>query len=863
MTSFLADYHIYIIVLLLFSLMAIYLHMQRNLKKQKERFRKTIETIKDREKRHYDLLMFMGNDIYQLSKMSKFSTDTKESSRKKLQTNIFTSANNLRELLKIQTNSIETYKENFVFAQMLEEILVYLSSSFSKRETEVLFDIDPNVPCCFVGDVVHLSRIINNLLEFSIDEISEGEVFMSVTSSAVLDGECTLTITIKNDSATTTKEVIRRLFMLDYKNENEERASIRLYIAHKLTLVIDGTIEVLKNEKGGNTLVLNVPLHIISSPDIVKLDHYKEQFGAQKLLIVSRSLKVGQILKKLFGNLYSNSVTIPKEKLKAFANNLPSFDCILLEYGDIEEIKNALIQKKRENSSFCVIATYNLFSEVDETAYKFVDIYLKRPITADAIEKIIQKLQKNRANQTENTLTDLAKNDSTKALEDAAAVQILKPKREKPARKTTASTTKAYAVNLPKEETTKISEETTTDQSAATFPWQTNEERVETSDEVHEATLRQKAATQKEPSDEHKKKADKGSKKAKTEKKIEFKKRAADLTQENDIEIQKNTTTESSAENEKQESKALSKEETIKAGQKELTDLPETERANTPSMGIHPQKTTLKVHKDPIEETEDIDLDAFSRFKGVRLLIVEDNKVNQRILTSVLIKSGMIIEIVNNGEEALDCLLKQNRAYDIILMDISMPVLDGIRTTQILRQYPIFDAVPIITFTAFTLGNEIERMFAVGANAYITKPLNVQKLYTVFDMFLPKVYREVPLENEVAIEGLDVQTGIFNADQSKALYKETLKEFVAVYGELADLMPIWIREKHYERAKITCRELQNVLIAIGAYEFKELVVKMNKSFLYGEEGFLDDYSIEFSKKLKKLIKTIQHYLSQS
>lgn len=860
MTSFLTDNYIYIIVLLLLSLAAIYLYMQINLQKQKKQFKKTIETIKEQEKRRYDLLMFMGNDVYQLSKLSNFSTEPKENSYKKLQTNLFTSANNLRELLKIQTNSIETYKENFVFTQMLEEILVYLSSNFSERETEVLFDIDPGVPCCFVGDVVHLSRIINNLLEFSIDEITEGEVLMSVSSSSLADGKCTLTITIKSDTGTMTREVIERLFMLDYKNESEERASIRLYIAHKLAAAIGGTIEVTENEKGGNALVLSVPMHIISSPDIVKLDHYKEQFGTQKLLIVSRNLKVGQILKKLFGNLYSNSVMIPREKLQAFTDNLSGFDCILLEYSDIEEIKTSLLQQKKEDSSFCVIATYNLFSEIDETAYPFVDHYLKRPITTDAIEQIVKKLPKNKKKKRESQQeiteqsTALFTETATEAERESEREHTVNdhlPQAEKAeaeeneTHKTEAAIEAVHTVaNLLHKDTPENTEGT--ESAKETIPEQAKE-TTETLIETHASDPEEEDQTDL-PKDH-----------SAAEPTVESKSEEAEETtvEENRITLpQEDNAAELPVENDSPRvAESIINQNTV--------DLPQEEHSKTDTIAETPEKSALRVYKDPIEETEGVDLDSFSSFKGVRLLIVEDNKINQKILSSVLIKSGMIIEIANNGEEALNMLLKENKAFDIILMDISMPVLDGIQTTQILRQYPAFDTVPIITFTAFTLGNEIEKMFAVGANAYLTKPLDIHKLYTVFDMFLPKIDREVPLENEITIEGLDVQTGIFNADQSELLYKETLKEFVAVYGELADLMPVWIREKHYERAKIASRELQNVLSALGAYELKELVVKMNRSFLYGEESFLDGYSSEFSQTFKKLLKTIRHYLGQT
>lgn len=134
----------------------------------------------------------------------------------------------------------------------------------------------------------------------------------------------------------------------------------------------------------------------------------------------------------------------------------------------------------------------------------------------------------------------------------------------------------------------------------------------------------------------------------------------------------------------------------------------------------------LLVYKKPIEEMKNIDIDCFTYFKGSRLLIVEDNLINQKILASVLKKSGMEIEIANNGQEALDFLFVEGKQFDIVLMDISMPVMDGLLASERIRQKSNFDKMPIVTFTAFAMGAEIEQMFDIGCNAYLTKPLNIK-----------------------------------------------------------------------------------------------------------------------------------------
>ena len=154
-----------------------------------------------------------------------------------------------------------------------------------------------------------------------------------------------------------------------------------------------------------------------------------------------------------------------------------------------------------------------------------------------------------------------------------------------------------------------------------------------------------------------------------------------------------------------------------------------------PQKGYH---GPLNVYRAIMPDTEDADKESFVDFTGFRLLIVEDNLINQKILLGVLRDSGMKIDVANNGQEALDFLLQEKREYDIVLMDISMPVMDGEECTKNIRKHEEFINMPVVAFTAFAMGPEIEEMFNVGVNGYMTKPLNVKKLYTVFARFLTK-----------------------------------------------------------------------------------------------------------------------------
>ncbi len=272
------------------------------------------------------------------------------------------------------------------------------------------------------------------------------------------------------------------------------------------------------------------------------------------------------------------------------------------------------------------------------------------------------------------------------------------------------------------------------------------------------------------------------------------------------------------------------------------------------------RKTFLPVHKEALYETQNIDAECFYYFKGAKLLLVEDNKINQGIIKSVLKKSGIDIVIANNGEEALEILHSQGAVFDLILMDISMPVMDGIEATRRIRLDARFDEVPIVTFTAFAGGDEIAKMFKVGSNAFLTKPLNINQLYTAFKIYIKQVYRDTDLKNLLKTEGLDVGAGLVWSEGDEARYKERLENFYHRYAPTYKFVPKWIEEKRYDRVRAECFQLQSILDEIGAYEMKALVDDMIKDFIYKNEHLLPRFIHIYPVVFKTLLNAIEQYL---
>jgi CheY-like chemotaxis protein len=124
-------------------------------------------------------------------------------------------------------------------------------------------------------------------------------------------------------------------------------------------------------------------------------------------------------------------------------------------------------------------------------------------------------------------------------------------------------------------------------------------------------------------------------------------------------------------------------------------------------------------------------------FEGKRILVVEDDVRNIFALSSVLEPLGGSIMIARNGREALNRLASQPQP-DIVLMDIMMPEMDGIEAMQEIRKQPALRDLPIIALTAKAMPDDQQRCLAAGANDYITKPIDVDKLVSLIRIWMPK-----------------------------------------------------------------------------------------------------------------------------
>lgn len=177
-----------------------------------------------------------------------------------------------------------------------------------------------------------------------------------------------------------------------------------------------------------------------------------------------------------------------------------------------------------------------------------------------------------------------------------------------------------------------------------------------------------------------------------------------------------------------------------------------------------------------------------------KILVVEDNALNQEVALGLLEGEGFIVDIAENGQQAIERV--QSDAYDIVLMDMQMPVMDGLTATQHLRANKKFKHLPIVAMTANAMDQDKEKCMAAGMNDHVAKPIDPQQLFNVLVKWIkPKANGAKPIAkdsrqptqpnatldfagSENPIAGLDIALGMSHMMQKPALYQKILQQYI-------------------------------------------------------------------------------------
>jgi two-component system, sensor histidine kinase and response regulator len=237
------------------------------------------------------------------------------------------------------------------------------------------------------------------------------------------------------------------------------------------------------------------------------------------------------------------------------------------------------------------------------------------------------------------------------------------------------------------------------------------------------------------------------------------------------------------------------------------------------------------------------------RFQGVRILLVEDNEINQQIATELMRSAGVEVDLADNGRVAVDILAQAGLGrYDMVFMDVQMPEMDGHEATRRIRADKRFADLPIVAMTAHALVEERDRCFESGMNDHLAKPIHPAGLYRAIarwcrhagtvdhhgaeeDVGAEPLAATVSAQNagaaqpRLAIDGIDVDAGLVRAMGNKEFYLDMLGRFSQGHRGVAQAIHEAL-EQDRKTAERLAHSLRGAAALLGAGEVRDLSGKL-------------------------------------
>ncbi|WP_320044499.1 response regulator [uncultured Desulfobacter sp.] len=233
--------------------------------------------------------------------------------------------------------------------------------------------------------------------------------------------------------------------------------------------------------------------------------------------------------------------------------------------------------------------------------------------------------------------------------------------------------------------------------------------------------------------------------------------------------------------------------------------------------------------KTPGQRTRRLDQAAF--FPGARILLAEDNKINQQIALELLKPTGALVDVADNGCQAVR--MANADAYDLVLMDIQMPELNGLQATQEIRVTLDSKNLPIIAMTAHAMAGDREKSLAAGMQDHVTKPIDPDALYSALAQWIPEKKRNHPTKQEeglkvhdnagrtnvdipIDLPGIDIDKGLRNVNDNQQFYRNLLFKFKRDYADAPQKIQKFIDREDFPEARRLAHSVKGLAGSLGA-----------------------------------------------
>jgi len=227
--------------------------------------------------------------------------------------------------------------------------------------------------------------------------------------------------------------------------------------------------------------------------------------------------------------------------------------------------------------------------------------------------------------------------------------------------------------------------------------------------------------------------------------------------------------------------------------------------------------------------------------RGARVLLVEDNDINQMVAREILEDAGLLVEVADNGELALEMV--QHATFDLVFMDMQMPVMDGVTATREIRKIAALAGLPVVAMTANAMEQDRQLCLAAGMNDSLTKPVDPKALWTALMRWIPPMESRAPEAGGASggmpafareqrlddVPGLDTALGLGYMRGNEALYRSVLGRFVTSQAGVPAQIHTALANGDIAGAEMLAHTVKSVAGNIGARNIQSLAADLEQA----------------------------------
>ncbi|MDH3355817.1 MAG: response regulator, partial [Chromatiales bacterium] len=250
---------------------------------------------------------------------------------------------------------------------------------------------------------------------------------------------------------------------------------------------------------------------------------------------------------------------------------------------------------------------------------------------------------------------------------------------------------------------------------------------------------------------------------------------------------------------------------------------------------------------------------------GTHILLVEDNLINQEVAFGLLSSAGITVATANNGVEAVEMVQRSGpTGFDLILMDLQMPEMDGFEATQVIRGLAGFEGLPIIGLTAHALAEERENCLNAGMNDHVTKPIDPATLFASITQQLGTTHRSVEAakpdsganvahsDKDTVASILDVDDGVARVGGDRTLYMMVIQKFAEIERDSVTFISDALEQGNRIEAQRRAHSTKGSAANIGAMTLHQAAAHLEVIIRDDADAELDDALAAYDSAIQQL-----------